>query len=171
VNNKDAQAVIQAPDTSLASHNPQVPATTTDAQSADFAMKAAKGGMMEVDLGRWAQDHSANARVKEFGAMMVTDHSKANDELKSIAAAKNLSLPATVDPDQKKHMDDMMAMKSADFDRMYVNMMVEDHNQDVAEFENASKNLADADLKSFAARTLPVLKKHQAAIKSIKAKM
>ena len=54
----------------------------------EFAVKAANGGMMEVELGRMAQEKSANKDVKEFGAMMVADHSKANDELKSIAASQ-----------------------------------------------------------------------------------
>lgn len=166
VNNKDAQAVIQAPDTAIKS-------TTINVNSAatNFAMTAAKGGMMEVDLGRWAKDHAVNARVKEFGAMMVADHSKANDDLKSVAAAKGMSLPATVDADQKKHMDDMMAMKGADFDKHYVDMMINDHDQDVAEFEKAANGSADGEIKAFAARTLPVLKKHQAAIKAIKSKI
>lgn len=159
--------MINAPDTSM-SHGT---ATTVDAKSTEFAMKAANGGMMEVDLGRWAQDHASSLKVKEFGAMMVADHTKANDELKSIAASKRISLPGMVEGDEKKHMDDLMAKKGKDFDKAYVNMMVDDHKKDVAEFEKASKNLPDSTLKHFAARTLPVLQRHYTAIKSIKSKI
>lgn len=165
VTNKEAQATIHTPDTSI--HQESV---TTDAKSSAFAIKAANGGMMEVELGRWAQTHSSNTKVKEFGAMMVADHSKANGDLKAIAAAKGILLPDTVDAETKMHMDAMMAKKGGAFDKAYVNMMVEDHEKDVAEFEKASKELPDVELKNFAARTLPVLQKHHSAIQSIKTK-
>ncbi len=167
INNKEAEATINAPDTTMGHSTP----ASVDPKSTAFTIKAANGGMMEVNLGRWAQEHAMSQRVKDFGAMMVTDHSKANDALKAIAAFKNISLPGMVDGDQKKHMDDLMSKKGKDFDKAYVDMMVEDHKMDVAEFEEASKNLADSELKNFAATTLPVLQKHYAAIKAIKEKM
>ena len=166
VQNKEAEATINAPDTSISHNQPSV-----DSKSSEFAMKAANGSMMEVELGRWAQDHSSNTRVKEFGAMMVTDHSKANDELKGIASTKGISLPGMVNGEEKMHMDELMAKKGTDFDRAYVNMMVDDHQKDVAEFEKASKDLIEPMLKDFASKTLPVLQKHYTAIKSIKSKL
>jgi putative membrane protein len=166
VTNKEAQATINTPDTSI--HQESV---TTDTKSSAFAIQAANGGMMEVELGRWAQAHSSNTRVKEFGAMMVADHSNANDDLKAVAAAKGISLPGAVDAETKMHIDAMMSKKGRDFDKAYVNMMVEDHQKDVAEFEKASKELPDAELKNFAARTLPVLQKHHSVIKAIKTKL
>lgn len=168
LSHKDAQVVVQAPDTAM---NAATNSSTTDAASAGFAMKAAKGGMMEVELGRWAQQHSANASVKEFGAMMADDHSKVNDELRSIAASKNISIPAAPEGDVKMHLDNMKEKKGVYFDRAYVDMMVEDHDNDVAEFEKAASELPDSELKNFAAKTLPTLKKHQSAIKAIKARM
>lgn len=166
INNKEAEATINAPDTTMGHGTAMV-----DAKSSEFAMKAAKGGMMEVELGRWAQDHAVNQSVKDFGAMMVADHSKANDDLKAIASSKNIVLPGMVDGEEKMHMDNMMAKKGKDFDKAYIDMMVDDHKKDVKEFEDASKDLADPELKSFAGRTLPVLQKHYATIKSIKGKM
>lgn len=166
INNKEAEATINAPDTTMGNGMSKM-----DSKSEAFAMKAAKGGMMEVELGRWAREHAISQAVKDFGAMMVADHTKANDALKSICTSKNMSMPGMSDGDEKKHMDAMMAKKGKDFDKAYVDMMVDDHKMDVAEFEDASKNLADAELKNFAATTLPVLQKHYAAIKAIKAKM
>lgn len=147
------------------------PVMTTDKESADFAVKAANAGMMEVDLGNWAKDHAVRKDVKDFGAMMVADHTQANDELKAIAASKNITLPAEVSDDAKKHIEDMQNMKGSDFDKHYVNMMVDDHKDAIDLFEKAAKNSTDADLKAFAEKTLPTLRKHQDAIKAIKAKM
>lgn len=138
---------------------------------AEFAVKAADGGMMEVQLGELAQKNAANAQVKSFGKMMVDDHTKANNELKTLAAQKNITLPATLSNDNQKMYNDMMAMKGADFDKHYVDHMVDDHEDDVEMFRKASMNAADPEIKAFAAKTLPTLEMHLQKIKEIKAMM
>jgi putative membrane protein len=125
-----------------------------------FVEKAAMGGMMEVQLGQLAQQKAENAQVKQFGARMVTDHGKANDELKQIASAKGMQLPASVDA---KHMADLrklQSMQGADFDREYMRHMVADHKKDIAEFQKQAKSGKDADLKGFASKSLPTLQEH-----------
>jgi putative membrane protein len=102
---------------------------------------------------------------------MVADHSKANEELKALAAGKNVILPTTMADDEQKHINDMSAMKGADFDKHYVDMMVDDHDKDVKMFEEAAEDAKDPDIRAWASKTLPVLKEHQAAIKAIKDKM
>lgn len=144
--------------------------TPVDSKDADFAVAAANGGMMEVELGNYAQQNAMSSRVKDFGAMMVRDHSKANEELKSLAAAKNITLPTTVGADAKKHMDDMMAKKGKDFDKAYMSMMLDDHKKDVKEFEKAAADCKDPEIKSFASRTLPVLRTHLDSTKAITGK-
>jgi len=66
--------------------------TAVDKDDAKFAVDAANGGMAEVELGKLAQEKAANSKVKDFGAMMVTDHSKANDEMKALAKSKGIVL-------------------------------------------------------------------------------
>jgi len=162
ISSKEAQATLNTPDTSTAM------VMAVDKESADFAAAAANGGMMEVELGKWAQTHGTDQQVKDFGAMMVADHSKANEELTGIAHSKNISLPAIINGEEKENMDKLMKKKGKDFDKTYVSMMIEDHKKDVAEFDKASKQLGDATLKNFAARTLPVLQKHYDAVRAIK---
>ncbi len=133
----------------------------------DFIMDAASGGMMEVELGKMASTSAASAKVKEFGRMMVTDHTKANTELKSVAAKKNVTVPATPAEKHQNHINDMKAKKGADFDKDYVDMMVDDHKEDISKFEDESKNGKDPDVKAFATKTLPVLQKHLKSIQAI----
>jgi putative membrane protein len=126
----------------------------------EFVEKAAAGGMAEVHLGQMAQQNASSPQVKQFGARMVSDHGKANDELKQIAGAKGMQLPGTLD---NKHMQDMQklqSMKGADFDREYMKHMIADHKKDIAEFQKQAKSGKDADLKDFAARKLPTLQEH-----------
>lgn len=141
--------------------------STKDDDDSEFAVEAASGGMMEVELGRMAQEKATNARVKSFGAMMVTDHSKANEELKSLAASKNITLPTTLGEKHQKHVDDLSKLTGAEFDKEYVKLMVDDHKEDISKFEDAAKNCKDADLKSFATKTIPTLQKHYEEIQAI----
>ncbi|MVT43925.1 DUF4142 domain-containing protein [Chitinophaga oryziterrae] len=138
-----------------------------DKESSDFAVKAADGGMMEVRLGKLAQDKAVNPRVKEFGAMMVRDHSKADDELKAIAANKNITLPDSVGNDFQEHIRDMEKLSGKDFDKHYMDMMVSDHKDDIKMFDKAASDLTDPELKTFASNTLPTLRAHQDSAKAI----
>lgn len=125
-----------------------------------FATMAAQGGMAEVALGQLAQQKASSDAVKQFGQRMVDDHTKVNDELKSIASTKNIALPAEVSAKDKATMDRLSKLSGAAFDRAYMQDMVADHKKDVSEFRHESENGTDADMKAFAAKTLPTLEEH-----------
>jgi len=128
--------------------------------SSKFANNAAQGGMAEVELGRLATQRAGDASVREFGARMVADHSRANSELKSIAAKKGMQLPAEITSDQKSEVDKLSKMSGAEFDKEYMSMMLKDHETDVKDFDTQSKEGNDAEIKAFAGKTLPTLQQH-----------
>ncbi|WP_299500142.1 DUF4142 domain-containing protein [Mucilaginibacter sp.] len=138
-----------------------------DKDDAKFAVDAANGGMTEVELSKLAEQKSTNAKVKDFAAMMVMDHTKAGEELKAVAKTKNITLPDSVNADSKKAIADLSKKSVSDFDKAYVDKMVSDHKATVDMFENASKKLKDADLKAFVDKTLPTIKGHLTNIKAI----
>ena|ERR1700761_4549012 len=142
-----------------------------DKDDAKFAVDAANGGMTEIALSQLAQTQATSSKVKDFAAMMVTDHTKAGDELKGIAKIKNITLPDSVSADSKKAIDDLSKKTGSDFDKAYVNKMVSDHKSTVSMFEDASKKLKDPDLKSFVDKTLPTIKGHLSDITTIKVQM
>lgn len=135
-----------------------------------FMEDAAQGGMAEVELGKLASSKAQDPEVKKFGQMMVTDHTKANAELKALAAKKNFQLPTDLGS-HKSDLDSMSKLSGAEFDQEYVDNMVDDHEDDVAAFQKMADSGTDPELKAFAAKTLPVLKKHLDAIKAIQTKM
>ncbi len=137
----------------------------------EFMKKAAQGGMAEVNLGKLASEKAQNAEVKAFGEMMVEDHSKANSELKEVAKKINFTLPTDVSEDQKESYDELSKLSGKEFDEKYVEMMVEDHEKDVDLFQEQADDGENADVKNFAAKTLPTLKMHLEKIKTIKDKM
>ena len=133
----------------------------------NFIKEAASGGLMEVEMGKYAQQNAMNPRVKSFGAMMVRDHSKANDELKSIATSKNMALPTTMEDKHREMMSDIQKKTGADFDKEYIKEMVDDHEKDVEKFKKHAEKGVDPDLKTFASKTLPILLMHQDSAKKI----
>ena len=166
--NKDTSGMMSSNDTTT---NAAGGVLKVDKDDADFAVEAANGGMAEVQMGQLAQQKGVSQDVKDFGAKMVTDHSKANDKLKDLAKQKNITLPAAIGSDMQQKMDDLSKKTGKDFDRAYVDEMVKDHDHDVSAFQKEADNSKDADMKAFAASTLPTLKEHQAMIKAIDKKM
>jgi putative membrane protein len=123
-------------------------------------------GMAEVQLGQLAQQKGQSDQVKQFGERMVQDHTQANEQLKSIAQAKGIALPASLDDKHRKHLDKMQNLSGAEFDREYMKHMVNDHQKAVKLFKRQADRGADPDLKAFAASTLPKLQDHLAMAKS-----
>jgi putative membrane protein len=125
-----------------------------------FVKEAAIGGIAEVELGQLASTKATNDKVKAFAQRMVTDHGKANDELKTLASSKNITVPATVDAKHKATHDRLDKLSGTAFDRAYVSDMLADHRKDVAAFKREAASAKDNDVKQFAAKTLPTLEDH-----------
>jgi putative membrane protein len=136
-----------------------------------FATKAAQGGLAEVQMGKMAADKATDPDVKAFGQRMVDDHSKANDQLKSIAQQSGVTLPEGISAKQQASSDKLGKLSGPAFDKAYVKMMVSDHQEDVKEFQKESSSGSSPELKSFAAQTLPTLQSHLDSIKTIQSKM
>ncbi|HEX6125327.1 MAG TPA: DUF4142 domain-containing protein, partial [Pyrinomonadaceae bacterium] len=136
-----------------------------------FWTEAASGGMAEVELGRLAQTKSQNAEVKRFAQMMVSDHTKSNDELKALAMKKNVVLPTAPGERHQRTMMQLQGLSGTEFDRAYVDAMVRDHEATVQLFESQTQGAGDADIKAFAEKTLPNLRQHLETITSIRGKM
>jgi putative membrane protein len=137
----------------------------------EFMTKAASGGILEVALGKEVTQRATSPEAKQAAQMMVTDHTKANTELKALAAKKGITLPPTLGDDQKKVFDDVLAKKGADLDKEYVKEMIKDHHEDIKEFTDASAKAGDPEIKALAAKTVPVLKMHLAMFEKLQAAM
>jgi putative membrane protein len=133
--------------------------SSLSAKDKTFMKKAAKGGMMEVAMGQIAEQKAQSDDVKSFGKRMVTDHSKANDELKSIASKKGVQLPS------KEHSGKWTS------DKAYMDMMIKDHEKDLAEFEEEASGGSDPDVKKFADDTAKMVQEHLDLAKETQGKL
>jgi len=144
-----------------------------DGQNNDirFCVDAASSSMTLVTLGKLAQQKSADARIKAYGAVMVTHYSKTNRKLETLANTKNIILPYNPLVDDQKTINDLSNTSGKAFDKAYVEAMIDSHKSDIEEFENTSKNSLDPEIKAFAHKTLPVLRDQLNTIDKIHYKM
>ena len=126
----------------------------------EFAVKAATGGMMEVELGKVATAKAQTQEVKDFAQAMITEHSKANEELQTAAAAKNIALPATMTDEQQNDLNRLSEKEGYNFDEEYIDFMVKDHKKDIELFKDQANKGGDADLKAWAQGKVSVLEHH-----------
>jgi putative membrane protein len=143
-------------------------ATTVTTDDQDFILAAAQGGMTEVKLGDLATQNGTRADVKEFGQMMVKDHSAINGDLKALAAQKGVTLPDSLDAKHQQMVDKMAALSGSDFDEAYIAAMVKGHKMDAKAFKAESAATTDADIKSFVDKSLPVVQMHLEHIQAMR---
>jgi putative membrane protein len=125
-----------------------------------FAMMAAEGGLSEVQLSKLAADNASSPEVRQIAQRLVQDHTKANQELLTIAKQKDISVPKELDDTHEDVVKLFSKLEGAQFDREFLRYQVMHHEKDVAAFNLQAKEGQDSDLKAFAAKQLPVLKEH-----------
>jgi putative membrane protein len=156
---------------------PAAPATAADApvkpSHADrsFADTAAEAGMAEVQMAKLAQQHAAGADVKSFADRMVADHTKANQQLASIATAEGDALPTKLTGKDQRELTRLGKLDGAAFDKEYVKSQVDAHKDAVKLFTRESKSGKDGDLKNFAGTTLPTLEDHLSMVTTLSKSM
>jgi len=136
---------------------PRLLATSPDEM---FVLDVAKDGMAEIDIGNLASEKATSDDVKKFAQRMVTDHGKANDELKTLAQSKNITLPAGVDAKAKATHDRLAKLSGPAFERAYMQDMVAGHRKAVAAFKKESTSGKDPEVKAWATKTLPTIEEH-----------
>ena len=143
-------------------------------KDADFAVAAADGGRLEVQLGQLALKNASSEEVKKFGQSMIDDHSKANEELRMLAEQKNITLPVALSDKNQKDYEDLARKSGLEFDKAYSEFMVKDHKEDIGEFKKEAENGNDPEIKAWAAGKVTTLEHHlmmaEAANNSVKDK-
>lgn len=126
----------------------------------EFAVAVADAGMLEVQLSKLAVERSATPAVKQFAQTMIDEHTKANTELATLAAQKNISLPTVLSDKSQKKYNDLLEKSGKDFDDAYTDCMVKNHKDAVDSFKKQADKGDDADLKSWAAGKVATLEHH-----------
>lgn len=140
-------------------------------ETSRFLKKAAAGGIAEVELAELAMERAKSKQVKKLAKHIKQDHEQANQALKSVADKKGVPLPDRTDDDHKQEKQRLAKLEGGEFDRAYVNAMIEDHQKDIKQFEKQARQADDAEIKQFAEQTLPKLRQHLTHAKEIQKKL
>lgn len=125
----------------------------------EFITKAAQSGMMEIEAGRLAQEKATSTEVKEFARKVEQDHLKATEQLKELAAQKNVELPADMGKHQEM-VDKIRNLSGDEFDKAFMKMQVQHHKKSVSTYQKQTERAMDSDVRAFASTTLPTLQQH-----------
>jgi putative membrane protein len=128
----------------------------------DFVQKAAMSDMYEVQAGKLAAEKGQSDAVKQFAQQMVDAHTKTTEALTGIVKSKNIKvdLPSALDSTHQKLIDDLNSASAQDFDKTYAKQQVDAHQQAIDLFKKYAAQGDDADVKQFAAKTLPTIEHH-----------
>jgi len=165
--NKDSVEVADSVNEAREDRADSVGTYQADTETSDFLVKAANCAMAEIKLGEVAKEKAANAKVKQMGEMMASDHNKVAEEVKNLASKRNVSLPSTIGDDKQKEIDDIAAKTGKEFDKAYVRHMIDEHQDDIDLFKRATDKVNDADVRTFASNTLPKLQAHLDSFKEV----
>ena len=132
-----------------------------------FLKDAAIGGMTDVELGKLAAQKASSEGVKQFAQKMVDDHSKATEEVKQLATQMNITIPDALDSKHQSRVEKLSKLSGTEFDRAYLKQQLKDHEKNVKEFQRASQDATDPNVKALAAKLLPTLQQHLAAVKEL----
>jgi putative membrane protein len=137
------------------------------ADSKQFAMKAAEGGMLEVKLAQLAQQKSQSQEVKQLAQQLEQDHNMANQQLMQVAKQKNINLPTDLKGECQETYQAFQQLQGKDFDNAFLLHNVKDHLKDIMMFQKEAQNGTDQEIKQWAMQTLPKLRQHAQRIGTV----
>lgn len=136
-------------------------------QDARFAVHAADLNMETMELADLAEQRATDSRVKAIASTLQEEHERANDELARISSGKMITLPMSMSQDRREELQNLHERDSTNFDRNYLNQLIEHHEEARKLYQDASEDVRDAELQAFASKYLPLIKRHEEQLKSI----
>jgi len=134
----------------------------------EFLVDATEINLEEISIGQLAQQKSTNPEIKKFGKMLVDDHTKLSGEVKTVAESRNISLPTSITEDGQEQYNKLNEKSGLDFDKKFVDMMIDGHEKAIDKFTKASKNSNDEEIKTWASNNIASLTAHLQHAKMLK---
>lgn len=135
-------------------------------KDADRLSEAYMGNLYEIMAAESAASKATTGEVKKLAEMMKTAHTKMGKDLADLASRKSVTLPADLTAEQKRDLDKLNEKTGLDFDKEYADQMKNKHEETIKTFEKISEKAEDADIKQWAANTMPEVQSHLTMIES-----
>jgi putative membrane protein len=163
----------------IAADNDKATGGSLSSHDLKFVTAATTSNMTEIKASQLAVDKTTDTDIKNVAQRMIDDHTKANDQLKTLAEGKGVTVPTEMSSSQQSEVDDLAKLSGTDFDKEYIKDMVKDHKDAVSWFQQYSgvdtsmihKPADDVDLKEWARKTLPTIQEHMTMVEDIQSKM
>jgi putative membrane protein len=126
-----------------------------------FIREAGSSNAMEIRLGQVAQSRASNSAVKQFAQRMVSDHTNLQQQLSTLASSSGVSFVPAMDSDHQRQVNRVEQFSGAEFDRAYMRLMIQAHQNDVDQFRTQSQSARSAQVRTLASQTLPLLEQHR----------
>jgi putative membrane protein len=133
-----------------------------------FLVKSYESGLYEIELAELAASHAANAGVKQLATQLITAHKASDAQMLTIAFNATYKLPGGIDSEHAKDLNNLDKLKGKDFDKKFIDEVIDTHQKSVDAYSDASKKLAEGETRSYAAQTLPKIQGHLAMAKKLK---
>ena len=149
----------------------QPSADTKSTDDSEFVQEAIRGNLAEIQMGELAKERAQSKDVRDYGRMLVDDHSKANQN--AIAAAKSMNIAAPTEPSeqQKKEHDAIANMSGSQFDSLFMSHMIQDHRHDIAQYKAQAQSGRSSKATDYAKSTLPTLNSHFSKAQAVQMKL
>jgi len=149
----------------------QSSSTAQSAGDSKFLEEAVRGNMAEVKMGELAKERAQSKDVRDYGQMLIDDHSKANQKAMTVAKSMSVTAPSEPSAKQKQEHDMIAKLSGSEFDSMFMSHMVQDHQEDIAKYTMQAQSGDSSKATDYAKDTLPTLRSHLSKAQSIESKL
>jgi len=136
-----------------------------------FISEAAQDNLTEIQVGKVAAQKASDPAVKRFAQRLVDDHTKANQQLQSLPGANQVLQSVSLPEEKRQAIDQLSGLSGKEFDRAFIDQMVQDHEKAVSRFQEVASSASDPQVKQFASQTLPVLQRHLEQAKALQSRL
>jgi putative membrane protein len=139
-----------------------------DEKEADRVVEAYSGNLYEIRCAENAGTRALTKDVQKLAGQIVTAHTKMNTDIEALAAKKNITLPTALGEDHQKKLADLVEKKGIDYDKEFLSIMKDKHEDSEKMYQRLSENSEDPEIKAWAASVLPEIRSHLDMVKNTK---
>jgi len=136
-----------------------------------FITEAAQDNQVEIQVGKLAAQKASDPAVKRFAQKLADDHTKANQQLQSLPGADQVLQSVSLPEDKRQAIDQLSGLSGKEFDRAFIDQMVQDHEKAVSRFQEVASSATDPQVKQFASQLLPTLQRHLEQAKALQSRL
>jgi putative membrane protein len=140
----------------------------SEVNDAEYISEAYSNGLYEIEAAKHAKQYAVAQQTRDLAGELITAHVKLNDQLKALAQSKQVSLQQTLTADQLDDIKELSEKKGVEYDKEYLDEVIEEHKEYISDFEKAADKSNDADVRKLFSESISHLRAHLDKAMSVK---